>query len=323
MIRLIFACALAFVTAAHAIELELPIDCEIGRTCAIQQYVDHDPSPKSRDYQCGTLTYDKHNGTDFRLPDLRAQQRGVHVLAAAPGRVLRVRDGMPDVTINAARAPPEDNTECGNGLVIAHENGWETQYCHLARHSLQVKPGQHIAAGKPLGRVGLSGRTEFPHLHFTVRHRGRLVDPFAFGAVAGSCGGGESLWKPATANALGYHARTVLNEGFAGAPVTMQQIEAGEVGHNPLSATASVLVAFVRAIGLKTGDVQHLSIRGPDNAIVADHTAKPLESDKAQAMVFAGRRQPPSGWVAGLYRAHYRVIRDGQQVLESSFETRL
>ena len=65
--------------------------------------------------------------------------------------------------------------------------------------------------------LGLSGRTEFPHLHFTVRHRGRLVDPFAFGAVAGSCGGGASLWKPATAKALEYRARAVLNEGFAGA----------------------------------------------------------------------------------------------------------
>ena len=68
LIRLVFACSLVVVATAHAIELELPIDCEIGRTCAIQQYADHDPSPKSRDYQYGTLTYDTHNGTDFRLP---------------------------------------------------------------------------------------------------------------------------------------------------------------------------------------------------------------------------------------------------------------
>lgn len=148
--------------AAAPIELELPIDCEVGRSCAIQQYVDHDSSPKSRDYQCGTLTYDQHDGTDFRLPDLRAQQRGVHVLAAAAGRVLRVRDGLPDVAINATRSPPVDSVECGNGLVMAHDDGWETQYCHLAWHSLQVKSGEHVAAGKPLGRVGLSGRTEFP-----------------------------------------------------------------------------------------------------------------------------------------------------------------
>ena len=56
----------------------------------------------------------------------------------------------------------------------------------------------------------------------------------------------------------------MLNEGFAGAAVTMQQIEAGEAGHVPFAAAAPVLVAFVRAIGLKAGDAQRLSIGGPD-----------------------------------------------------------
>ena len=103
----------------------------------------------------------------------------------------------------------------------------------------------------------------------------------------------------------------MLNEGFAGAAVTMQQIEAGEAGHVPFAAAAPVLVAFVRAIGLKAGDAQRLSIGGPDDAIVADHTAKPLERDKAEALVFAGTRRPPSGWAPGPYRASYRVSRDG------------
>src|SRR5262249_35663984 len=58
---------LLLATTATAFELGLPIDCEVGRSCVIQNYVDHDPSPNARDYQCGTLTYDGHNGTDFRL----------------------------------------------------------------------------------------------------------------------------------------------------------------------------------------------------------------------------------------------------------------
>ena len=62
---------------------------------------------------------------------------------------------------------------------------------------------------------------------------------------------------------------------------------------------------------------------GLTDAIVADHTAKPLERDKAEALVFAGTRRPPSGWAPGSYRASYRVSRDGAVVLESSFETRL
>ena len=43
--------------AAQTIELALPIDCEIGRSCFIQNYVDHDISPNARDYQCGTLNW--------------------------------------------------------------------------------------------------------------------------------------------------------------------------------------------------------------------------------------------------------------------------
>lgn len=55
---------------AHAIEFAFPIDCEVGRSCVIQYYVDHDSSKGARDYQCGTLSYDSHNGTDFRLPTM-------------------------------------------------------------------------------------------------------------------------------------------------------------------------------------------------------------------------------------------------------------
>ena len=91
----LFGAALAAPLAVtdQPIELKLPIECEIGRSCFIQNYVDHDASPNARDYQCGTLTYDSHDGTDFRLPTLVAQRAGVNVLAVADGKVLRMRDG--------------------------------------------------------------------------------------------------------------------------------------------------------------------------------------------------------------------------------------
>ena len=62
---------------AQNIQLGMPIACELGRTCYIQNYVDIDPSPSAKDYKCGTLTYDKHDGTDFRVPSLEAQNAGV------------------------------------------------------------------------------------------------------------------------------------------------------------------------------------------------------------------------------------------------------
>jgi len=95
------------ITLGQAIELGLPIDCDVGRNCVIQQYVDHDLSSKARDYQCGTLTSDGHNGTDFRLPNLAARRAGVSVLAAADGQ----RDWA---AVNQFRSVRQ-MSECHNG----------------------------------------------------------------------------------------------------------------------------------------------------------------------------------------------------------------
>ena len=188
-------CFLSFIapSGAYGIELGLPIACEIGRTCLIQNHVDHDRSGGASDYQCGALTYDGHNGTDFRVPTLAMQRGGVNVLAVADGQVLRTRDGVADIAMSAPDAPSVARQACGNGATIAHADGWETQYCHLARGSLRVKPGDRVNMGHPLGQVGLSGKTEFPHVHLTVRLNGEVVDPFASGASEGSCGGGTVL----------------------------------------------------------------------------------------------------------------------------------
>jgi hypothetical protein len=305
-------------TTGQAIELGPPIDCDVGRTCVIQQYVDHDSSSKARDYQCGTLTYDGHNGTDFRLPSHAARRAGVNVLAAADGQVLRTRDGMPDISISSEQVSVADR-ECGNGVVILHDGEWETQYCHLAKGSVMVRPGDRVTTGRPIGQVGLSGKTKFPHLHFTVRHQGQVVDPFAFGMTEGACGGGTSLWTAAVRNLLTYQARAVLNTGFADAPVTMDQVEAGELERTAPGPRAAALVAFVRAIGLKAGDVQRLSLVGPDKQIIADHIEKPLDRDKAQVLLFVGKKRPPGGWPAGRYQATYGVRRNGQIELERLF----
>ena len=306
--------------AADAIVLDLPVDCTVGLTCAIQQYVDHDPSPGARDYQCGTLSYDGHNGTDFRLPSLAAQRAGVNVLAAADGVVARVRDGMADAAIAAGGIAALGKALCGNGVSISHRDGWETQYCHLAKDSVRVRPGQRVGAGHVLGQVGLSGATEFPHLHFTVRRHGEIVDPFAFGAAADSCGGGAALWRASLQPALSYQARAVLNTGFAAAAVSMAEIEAGTVSAlAEAGADAAAIVAFVRSIGLKAGDVQQLSIRAPDGGVLIEHVANRLERHQAQSLLFAGKERPPGGWPAGLYVASYRVLLDGQLVLEKNF----
>jgi murein DD-endopeptidase MepM/ murein hydrolase activator NlpD len=317
-----FAALAPAASSAGETRLQLPVACEVGRTCFIQNYVDHDPGPGARDFACGTLTYQGHNGTDFRVPTLVDMNHGVAVLAAAPGQVKRIRDGVPDISVRAREANVE-GAECGNGIVIAHEDGLETQYCHLQRGSVRVKPGDRVGAGYPIGRIGLSGLTEFPHLHFTVRYNGRIIDPFAVDLAPGACGEGLSLWSESASKALAYRPSAVLNRGFAADVVTMQAIEMGDADEAVPGRDAPAIVAFIRAIGLQAGDVQHLSLAAPGGRILAEDTGSPLDGSKAQVFKFVGSRRPASGWPAGTYAAHYEVIRSGEPVINETFTLEL
>jgi murein DD-endopeptidase MepM/ murein hydrolase activator NlpD len=112
---------MALAPPAGAFDLAFPADCTLGAGCYIQQYHDHDPGPEATDYTCGPLSYDGHDGTDIALPTRAAMATGVAVLAAAPGVVKGLRDGVADA------APFPTGQDCGNGVVIDHGNGWETQ----------------------------------------------------------------------------------------------------------------------------------------------------------------------------------------------------
>ncbi len=315
--------ALSFTGAAHAqdISLRLPVACEIGRTCFIQHYVDHIRDSGIGDYRCGTMTYDGHDGTDIRVPTTAAMKVGVDVVAAADGRVLRTRDGMEDVSITGRGRESVENVECGNGAVIDHGNGWQSQYCHMAKGSLSVKSGDALKAGDKIGQVGLSGATEFPHLHFTLRKDGKVIDPFAPGPPTKSCESrsASSLWEETVKPQLAYQAGSVLNKGFAPGPVKMEAIEAGSAEQNIPTTASPALVAYVRAIGLRGGDVQTLTLFDSDGKPVAQNKAPPLDRDKAQWMMFSGVKQPEGGFKAGLYRAIYRVERDGKPAIEQAF----
>ena len=63
----------------------------------------------------------------------------------------------------------------GKLVVIDHGEGISTLYGHLS--AILVKPGQPIARGDMLGRVGSTGYSTGPHLHFEVRQNGRPIDP--------------------------------------------------------------------------------------------------------------------------------------------------
>lgn len=308
------------VNAEEMISLALPIRCQPGVSCFFQNYVDHDASDRVRDYRCGGRSYNGHDGTDIRIRNLEIQKQGVQVLAAAPGRVIGGRNDMEDVSIRVGGKAAISGKECGNGVVIEHADGWGTQYCHMAKGSVRVKPGDQVTTGQPLGLVGLSGDTEFFHLHFTVRYRGKAVDPFAYGAPENSCGAGRSLWAASLGEQMQYRPREIIDFGFAGIAPTMELIESGEIGKHPVTPTSDALVAYVRAIGLQAGDRQTLAVQGPDGTAMPTNDLPALDRDKAQFLIIAGKKRTEAAWPAGRYSATYRVMRDGAEVLRKTFE---
>jgi murein DD-endopeptidase MepM/ murein hydrolase activator NlpD len=306
--------------AEEVISLALPIKCQPGVSCFFQNYVDHDASDKARDYRCGGRSYDGHDGTDIRIRNQEIQRQGVEVLAAAPGRVVGGRNDMEDISVKTAGKAAIAGKECGNGVMLEHEGGWRTQYCHMAKGSVRVKPGDQLTTGQPIGLVGLSGDTEFFHLHFTVRHAGKIVDPFAYGAPENSCGGGRSIWAASLGEQMQYRPREIIDYGFAGIAPTMELIESGEIGKHPVTLASDALVAYVRAIGLQAGDQQFLAVQGPGGASISTNNLPALDRDKAQFLVIAGKKRTETAWPAGRYTATYRVMRDGTEVLRKTFD---
>ncbi|MGJ8544306.1 MAG: M23 family metallopeptidase [Sulfitobacter sp.] len=304
--RAIFALlSLAMPAMAGDFSLSLPIDCDLGSTCHIQQFVDHDPGPDAADFTCQNLSYDGHQGTDFALPNLAQMHQGVDVLAAAGGVVAGLRDGMPDTGWREDTAETLAGRECGNGVLIRHTGGWETQYCHMKQGSITVQRGASVAAGDVLGQVGMSGRAQFPHVHLSLRQNGQVVDPFAPGAASCGAPARPGLWK----NPPAYTPGALITVGLSDGIPEYAAIKAGLVPAPTRHARALVIWAY--GYGFRAGDAIALSLTGPKGAVISE--TLPLPRAQAQAFRATGKKSRRS-WPKGSYHGAAILLRNGVEI---------
>ena len=94
-----------------------------------------------------------HQGIDLAAPE------GSDVYAAADGVVISL--GFDNIY--------------GNYIVIAHSNGWTSLYGHL--QSFETVLNSNVRSGSLIGKVGSTGQSTGPHLHFELRQNGRALDP--------------------------------------------------------------------------------------------------------------------------------------------------
>jgi len=98
-----------------------------------------------------------HEGIDIAAP------KGTPVKAARSGRVIYA-----DQKISGY----------GKMVVIRHSPNFATVYAHLSRMGVRV--GDRVERGYIIGKVGSTGKSTNPHLHFEIRHRRRAVNPLIY-----------------------------------------------------------------------------------------------------------------------------------------------
>lgn len=99
-----------------------------------------------------------HGGVDLRA------SRGTAVDATADGVV--------------EWAGPNPGSGLGTMIKLVHNYGFTTTYAHL--DEVDVRVGQYVREGEPIGRTGNTGLSAAPHLHYEVRYLGRRLDPRPF-----------------------------------------------------------------------------------------------------------------------------------------------
>lgn len=306
-------------TPAQPFQLGLPIDCSATDHCFVLLYPDRDPGPEAVDFNCGRLTNDGHKGTDFAIPDAKTMERGVPVVASAPGKVLRIRDGIPDRRLRSAELPPElRGKECGNGMVIDHGNGWTTQYCHLRRGSVSVRPGDRVRQGDRLGEVGLSGKTSFPHVHMQVALNKRIVDPFVGADASPGCQGDR---RPLWAAPLPYVPTGAIRAGFATEKPSLGDLWDGKFSETTLSADeAPAFLFWVQTFGVLEGDIESIELLDPQGQVAARSRA-PISRSRRLWLRFTGLRADKQPLAPGSWRGRYRLERNGQVLLDLERQT--
>jgi hypothetical protein len=182
----------------------------------------------------------------------------------------------------------------------------------MKRGSISVKKGDRVDTGAALGQVGLSGQTEFPHLHLSVRQGQAVIDPFdterSDTCAADAHADRHSLWQDTPA----YVPGGLLGAGFSADVPSYAAVKSGQAGVTTLSTDAPALVIWGYVFGARAGDTLRLEMTGPAGFSYANDAV----FDKAQALAFraAGKRLPAAGWPSGRYSGTVTLLREGQSL---------
>ena len=103
-------------------------------------------------------------------PGASTYHRGIDIAAGYGTSIVAARSGtVRTVSYSSAR---------GNYCIIQHTGGYSTLYQHCS--SISVRAGQTVSAGQVIAKVGSTGISTGPHLHFEVQKNGTPVNPLSY-----------------------------------------------------------------------------------------------------------------------------------------------
>ncbi len=304
-VTVFFTCLSAFLwpcgtdAFAEAPALQFPVDCTPGGDCFIESFVDVDIREGSvADYRCSGLADDGSNGIRITFRSLKEKHR---VFAAADGVAALVLDGGSGGNTPAGA--------CGNGVLLVHEGGWETRYCHLLAGSATVKPGQFVTSGQVLGVAGDSGQTDWPALHFDLRNGNEFFDPFTGRSQSVGCGlGGRPLWQDG--KAIDYLPFAVMDSGFAAGVPSEEALKKGVARLVEIPGSVGELVFWGHLTGVTKGDMVTLAVYDPFGTEFMSLNGM-IEDSRKRRIAFVKRPLEKGNWSPGIYKGSITISRPG------------
>jgi Meckel syndrome type 1 protein len=210
---------------------------------------------------CGTLT----SPVEGTVTGSFGENRGDHRHA---GQDIAAPSGTPVRAVDCGTVTQAASERgYGNIICIQHSASISTCYAHLS--SFETQRGDYVEVGQIIGRVGTTGNSTGPHLHFEVRQNGKAVDPEPYLTGGAQASGASTVEASVGSVSSSVATRTQISSSGSMA-ATGGSVRQGRGTKAALSAEAQSQRAHLQTQPAPAGQVQAAPAAAPQGAATPD-----------------------------------------------------
>lgn len=243
------------------LELSFPLLCQLNQDCWI-------------------LTSEE-KGTDIAVKTYNESGKATPVLSAQDGTVVLVNKDI------------NNQSFYGNSVVVEHTNGWKTVYSHLKTGSINTEVGKFAGKGKQIAELGMSGKADYPHLHFTVYKNGEFYKP---------------SWDPLSKNDYSAKDLVLAKAGVSMITPDLNSIREGKYDATTVLSDTPTIYLWVYGFKLKKGDFIKFSMKNSNNVSVISSVVE-VSADYTETFYTISKPKGEESWSVGNYKAKVELIR--------------